>query len=70
MFIFNHIVSILKRQIECSRGFLNKLTTYEKEQEITFNKCNQTKYQAKQYKKKLLNNQQKQVMFSVYLIFF
>ncbi|CAH1737113.1 unnamed protein product [Aphis gossypii] len=52
--------SILKRQVECSRGFLNELTKYEKEQEITFNKCNQTKYQAKQYKKKLLNNQQKQ----------
>ncbi|XP_025205735.1 LOW QUALITY PROTEIN: early endosome antigen 1-like [Melanaphis sacchari] len=53
-------VSVLKRQIECSRGFLNELNKYEKEQEITFNKCNQTKSQAKQYKKKLLNNQQKQ----------
>ncbi|XP_029345787.1 centrosomal protein of 83 kDa-like [Acyrthosiphon pisum] len=51
---------VLKSQIECSREFLNELTKHEKEQEISFNRCSQTKYHTKQYKKKLLNNQQKQ----------
>uniref|UniRef100_A0A2S2Q421 Coiled-coil domain-containing protein n=1 Tax=Sipha flava TaxID=143950 RepID=A0A2S2Q421_9HEMI len=50
----------LKRQLDCSRGLLKELTKYEKEQEITFNICNQKKSQAKHYKKKLLNDQQKQ----------
>ncbi|KAL4090962.1 hypothetical protein QTP88_025714 [Uroleucon formosanum] len=53
-------VRILTSQIECSRGFLNELARHEKEQEISFNRCSQTKYHTKQYKKKLLNNQQKQ----------
>ncbi|XP_025204479.1 coiled-coil domain-containing protein 40-like [Melanaphis sacchari] len=52
--------SALKRQLDCSRGLLKELVKYEKEQEITFNVCNQKKSEAKQYKKKLLNDQQKQ----------
>ncbi|XP_026805557.1 uncharacterized protein LOC113548720 [Rhopalosiphum maidis] len=52
--------STLKRQLECSRGLLKELLKYEKEQEITFNICNQKKSETKQYKKKLLNDQQKQ----------
>ncbi|XP_029345813.1 coiled-coil domain-containing protein 40-like [Acyrthosiphon pisum] len=52
--------SALKRQLDCSQGLLKELLKYEKEQEITFNVCNQKKSEAKQYKKKLLNDQQKQ----------
>ncbi|KAE9542832.1 hypothetical protein AGLY_002743 [Aphis glycines] len=52
--------SALKRQLDFSRGLLKELIKYEKEQEITFNVYNQKKSEAKQYKKKLLNDQQKQ----------
>lgn len=59
---YNYLVSVLKRQLDCNQGLLKELIKYEKEQEITFNMCNQKKSQAKQYKKKLLNEQQKQVI--------
>jgi len=58
---YNFLVSTLKRQLDCSRGLLKELLKYENEQEITFNICNQKKSETKQYKKKLLNDQQKQV---------
>jgi len=56
----------LKKQLDCSHGLLKELAKYEKEQEITFNMCNQKKSQAKQYKKKLLNEQQKQVILTLF----
>lgn len=59
------LASALKRQLDCSQGLLKELLKYEKEQEITFNVCNQKKSEAKQYKKKLLNDQQKQVIFTL-----
>lgn len=61
MFNFS-LGSVLKAQLDCTQGLLKELSKYEKEQEITFNMCNQKKSQAKQYKKKLLNKQQKQVI--------
>ncbi|VVC28629.1 Hypothetical protein CINCED_3A025872 [Cinara cedri] len=51
---------VFKRQLDCSQGLVKELTKYEKEQETTFNICNQKKSQAKHFKKKLLNEQQKQ----------
>lgn len=54
--------SNLKAQLDSTEGLLKELSKYEKEQEITFNMCNQKKSQAKHYKKKLLNEQQKQVL--------
>lgn len=60
---YNYLVSALKRQLDFSRGLLKELVKYEKDQEITFNVYNQKKSETKQYKKKLLNDQQKQVIF-------
>ncbi|XP_050424677.1 putative leucine-rich repeat-containing protein DDB_G0290503 [Adelges cooleyi] len=53
-------LSDLKRQLDCSRGLLNELIKYEKEQESTFVLCNQKESQVKYHKKRLLNEQQKQ----------
>lgn len=63
LIFYNYLVSDLMRHLDCSRGLLNELMKYEKEQETTFNMCNQKKSETKQYKKKLLNKQQKQVNF-------
>lgn len=61
----NYLVSVLKEQLDCSQGLLKELQKYEKEQEITFNMYNQKKSQTKQFKKKLLNEQQRQVIFTL-----
>lgn len=71
---YNYLVSALKRQLDYTHGLLKELKTFEKEQEVTFNMCSQKKSHAKQYKKKLLNKQQKQVvlvvLFAIILILF
>lgn len=67
--ILHFIVSAIKRQLDCSQGFFKELTKYEQEQEITFNICNQKKSEAKHYKKKLLNDQQKRVIISLSLLY-
>lgn len=58
----------MKAKLVCSRGLLNELTKYEKEQEITFSICDQKKSQVKQYQKKLLNEQQKQVISTLFFL--
>lgn len=51
----------LKRKLNYSRGLLNELKMYEKEQKVTLNVYDKKKSRTQQYKKKLLNDQQKQV---------
>lgn len=59
----------LKRKLNCQQGLLNDLKENEKEQKTTFNIYNKKKSQTQQYKKKLLNDQQKQVNLIFNIIF-